>query len=478
MLATVAFAFTACGGTRTALDESTPTTIAVLTDQNPDPKIVEVSLVAGTAVLEYLEGKPLEVFAYRDGAKDGAVGQVPGPALEAHVGDQVIVHYRNDLAVNTTVHWHGLQLPNASDGTPSSQMVVPPAGTFTYSFVAQDAGTFWYHPHVEADVLIEKGLYGPVRILSADEPAASADRIFVLDDVKLTADGQFSAITDALDVMLGRQGNVLLVNGMVRPSVSVKAQTRERWRFINTANGRYFNLTLGGRPFWVIGWDGGLLPRPYVTTSLVIAPGERYEVLVKFAASDAHQSLVLQTVHYDRGHDIPDPGPLDLLAVRVAGVGSDPPADMDAPFTVPTWTPLPVVETTPVRKFELKEEEGKAFPRFFINDEAFPHNTPITGTEGEIAIWEIHNETEMDHPFHLHGMFFQVLDLNGIPPLQQGHKDTINVPQKSKLRFAVKYGPTGNWMYHCHILEHAERGMMGELRIGTPAAGMAHQPHP
>jgi FtsP/CotA-like multicopper oxidase with cupredoxin domain len=460
-------AHSACNG---SLDPTPPRETAGLTtlsDQNPDPKIVEVHLVAGITTIEYFPGKPIEVLAYRDGAVEGAVGQVPGPLLEARKGDRVIVHYRNELTVDTTVHWHGLRLPNASDGTPSSQMPVPPGGTYVYSFVAEDDGTFWYHPHMEADVLIERGLYGAVRIIGDSEPPATADRVFVLDDVKLTGDGELSTDTTPLDVMLGRQGNFLLVNGRMRPSIAARARSRERWRFVNTANGRYFNLTFADRPFLVIAWDGGLLPRPYSTNSLVIAPGERYEVLVTFSQADGDQQFVLRTVHYDRGHNIPDPGPLDLMQVRVEpNLTPDP--GPEAPFVWGEWNPIPVAAATPVRKFELKEEESAAFPKFFINDQAFPNHTPISGMENEVAVWEIHNDTEMDHPFHLHGMFFQVLDVNGLPPQHRGVKDTVNVPQKSKLRFAVRYGPHGNWMYHCHILEHAERGMMGELRIGTP----------
>jgi FtsP/CotA-like multicopper oxidase with cupredoxin domain len=470
------FGLAGCGGTREAPPAGSLGALTPLADQNPDPRVVEVQLVAGAATVEFLAGKPVQALAYRDGAVPGSVGTIPGPLLEARRGDQVIVHYRNETAVNTTVHWHGLRLPNAADGTPSSQMAVPPGGTYTYSFMALDAGTFWYHPHMEADVLIERGLHGAVRVLD-DEPPVSADRVLVLDDVKLNADGQFSTVTDSLDVMLGRQGNVLLVNGKVRPDVTVKAGTRERWRFVNTANGRFFNLSFGGRPFLVIAWDAGLLPQPYSTATLLLAPGERYEVLMNFGHEDADTSLVLQTVHYDRGHNIPNPGPLDLVQFNVRrGLAGDP-AEVQANFPLGSWQPLPVTASTARRRFELREEEHAAFPKFFINDEQFPHHTPIVGMENDLAIWEIHNETEMDHPFHLHGMFFQVLDVNGVAPVHRGLKDTVNVPQKAKLRFAVQYGPPGNWMYHCHILEHAERGMMGELRIGTPG-GPPPLPHP
>jgi FtsP/CotA-like multicopper oxidase with cupredoxin domain len=469
-------AASACGGTAGPGDRSAvATALPTFVDTNPDPRIVEVTLVASEGETQYLPDSPAGIWAYRDGAVPGSIAKVPGPLLDVRRGDRVRVHYLNQLPAETTVHWHGLQLPNASDGTPASQVPVPPGGSYVYEFIAEDAGTFWYHPHIHADVLIERGLYGVVRVHGDADPSVAADRVFVLDDVKLDGDGQLSKATDPLDVMLGRQGNVVLVNGQQSPRLDVPAGTRERWRFVNTANGRFFNLKFGDRPFYVIAWDGGLLPRPYLADNLLIAPGERYEVLVTFPSKDKGSHLALKTVHYDRGHNIPNPGPIDLLDVAI-GKNAPPPAEPELPSAWGEWRPLSVNAQTPRRVFELKEEEKVPFPRFFINNEAFPHNIPIAGQPGAVEVWEIHNETEMDHPFHLHGMFFQVLDINGVPPKYQGLKDTVNVPREAKLRFAVQLGPPGNWMYHCHILEHAERGMMGELRIGA-ASTPPPQPH-
>jgi FtsP/CotA-like multicopper oxidase with cupredoxin domain len=330
--------------------------------------------------------------------------------------------------------------------------------------VASDAGTFWYHPHVDADTQVESGLYGAIRIRGGVEPPVAEDRMFVIDDVKLEASGKLSQATDALDVMLGRQGNVLLVNGRRKPTISVRAGSRERWRFVNSANGRFFDLSLDGRPFLVVAWDGGAIPEPYTTDRLLVAPGERYDILVDFEPTDVGP-LTLRTLHHDRGHHVPDPGPLDLMRVEVG------PAEQGAsagplPASWATWRPLPIGSTTPRRAFTLSEREAPGQPpRFFINDQAFPEVTPVRAVEGDVEVWEIENQAEMDHPFHLHGMFFQVLDVDGIPPEHRGLKDTVNVPQLSKLRFAVGYGMRGSWMFHCHILEHAERGMMGELRI-------------
>jgi FtsP/CotA-like multicopper oxidase with cupredoxin domain len=465
--AVVAGAALGCGG---GSEEASLPELAeppALTDVNPDPSIIEVQLVAGVATAEYLRGKPTEVWAYRDGALPSAGATVPGPVLRAKAGDEVIVHFRNELpADETTIHWHGLRLPPQSDGTPATQTPVYPGGEFEYRFTARDASTFWYHPHVRAYDQIERGLYAPMVVTGGAAPEVAADRILVLDDVKLDADGTLNEDTTELDRMLGRQGNVLLINGQRAPlALRVAAGSRERWRFVNAANGRYFNLRIPGARFLVIGSDGGLLARPYTAETLLVTPGERYDVLVTFERNTGTQAA-LETVHYDRGHDIPDPGPQELLRIAYD-------AAVPAPAPLPdTWGQaprLPITDSTRVRPFVLNEYEQPGLPVLFtINGEQWPDNRPVHVTRGDVEIWEVRNEAPMDHPFHLHGMFFQVLPDGGGAPVADGWKDTVNVPQKSTIRFAVQYDPPGMWMFHCHILEHAELGMMGDLMVMEP----------
>lgn len=449
----------ACGDGAT--DERSLAPVPFL-DTNPDPNILEVELVAEQATHEYLPGKLADVWAFRDAARAGSKATIPGPLLEAKLGDHVIVHFRNDLPEDTTVHWHGLRVPNAADGTPIAQMHVPPGGTYDYEFTLIDSGYYWYHPHMHGDVQVEAGLYAPIVVHDDLAIDVAADRAFVLDDVKIESTGKLSNRTDNLDLMLGRQGNVVLVNGQQRPSMSVAAGTRERWRFVNSANGRYFNLELSGHTFTVISWDGGPVTSPYETTTLLIAPGERYEVLVEVSAAEG-ETLALRTVHYDRGHNIPDPGPIELLSIDV---GSRGPAPAALPTSWGTVDPIAYDNATPRRRFVLREDDTvPSMPVFTINDEAFPNVTPVRGTMGGVEIWEVENLAEMDHPFHLHGMSFQTLDEAGSATEPLGWKDTINVAQEATVRFAVRFGAPGRWMYHCHILEHAELGMMGELEV-------------
>lgn len=453
----------------------------VLTDMNDQPDVVEVSLVAGPAEVSYLQTGPAQAWAYRDGARAGAVGSVPGPLLEAKQGDKVIVHFRNELPEGTTIHWHGLRVPNLADGTPSTQAEVPPGGEFRYEFVARDEGTFWYHPHVRSDTQVERGLHGMVIVRGGPPIEVATERALVLDDVKLNASGTLSDSTTSLDIMLGRLGNFVLANGKIGSVVQVVSGSRERWRLVNTANGRYFNLRLPGHRLRVIGWDGGLLAAPYEVETLLIAPGERYDVLVDLQGAVGSE-ISLETIHYDRGHEIPDPGPQPVVKLRFTSQTTAPLA------TLPTTWGLPV-ELAPspaatVRHLKLGEQtiNDGADVRFTINDRAFPDVPTIQGREGDVEVWAVQNDSEMDHPFHLHGNFFRVLDVNGVVPAEVGWKDTVNVPRKSTLRFAVQYGESGTWMYHCHILEHAERGMMGELKLvgrdaAVPDIGALPGPH-
>lgn len=468
-LSCVLAAAAACSdeGEKTEVPVETPG-IERITDVNEAPDIVEVQLVAEPTEVRYLTTGPAQIWAYRDGAKPGAKAHVPGPLIEAKQGDKVIVHFRNALPEGTTLHWHGIKVPNASDGTPATQVEVPPGGEFRYEFEARDEGTFWYHPHVRGDIQIERGLYGMLVVHGGPPVPVRTERVLLLDDVKLNASGTLSASTTSLDIMLGRLGNFLLANGLVNPTLPVESGSRERWRLVNTSNGRYLNLRLPGHTFQVIGWDGGLLELPYATETLLIAPGERYDVLVEPRGAVGSR-VSLETVYYDRGHDVPDPGPEPILQLAFAGASST-----DMPPLPSTWgAPAALtVPPNPARRTLVFEEQtigGGEDVRFSFSGKAFPDGLVLEATERDVEVWTLRNDTEMDHPFHLHGHFFRVLDVSGTPPAHRGWKDTVNVPKKSTVQLAVQYGEPGAWMYHCHILEHAERGMMGTLRIAQAA---------
>lgn len=428
-------------------------------DTNADPDIVEVSLVVTEGTVEYLPNRAAHVWGYLDAATEKPVLRVPGPLIEAKQGDLVIVHARNDLPKDgTSLHFHGVRVPSDMDGAHHSML---PGDVWEQRFVAKDAGLFWYHPHTRADVQIEKGLYGPLVVRENDSPRPQGDRILVLDDVKLDATGDLAGDWSLEDIMHGRQGNALLVNGVPNAELHAIAGSRERWRLLNTSNGRILDLELEQHSITVIGWDGGLLEEPYQTPKLRIAPGERYEVLVEIAGNVGESFVLRQVSNRDGTTNETTP----MLTVRIEGG----PAVDASPASNTKIPPLQILAATPERTFVLEEDPNKPYgPVFTINKEIWPFNTPIQGALGTLEIWRVQNATMGDHPFHLHGMFFQVLDIDGVPNSRLGWKDTVLVPSGSALRFAVRYDEPGVWMYHCQIPEHAERGMMGDLFVNLP----------
>lgn len=423
------------------------------TDINPDPTIVEIDLVATESTATFLEGAETPVMAYRDASVDGSVGVVPGPMIEARRGDRLIVHFRNELADSTTIHWHGLRLPIEMDGDPTVNGAIPPGGTFDYDFPLLDAGLFWYHPHVETDEQIELGLQGVLLVHDAQEPAVDADRVFVLDDLDLDTDGAIRIEPSREDLMFGRRGDTMLVNGVTLGRVTTARHALERWRFVNTSNGRFYDLSIG-RTMRVIGWDGGLVAAPYNVDHLVIAPGERYEVLVAI-----NEETSIATLDVDRG-DAQVDAAAELVRFELDGevaVRELPEVAGDVPALVATGQML---------QFRLKEDlDGQAGAVFFINDERWPFNVPIDVQLGDVATWEIVNDNDHAHPFHIHGHFAQMLDTNGVAEPNLGWKDTIHIAPRSTVRAILRYEATGKWMTHCQIPEHAERGMTADFNV-------------
>lgn len=431
-------------------------------DLDPDPDVVEIELVAEVASAELVPGIATEVWAYRDAGDPDAEASVPGPLVEAELGDRLVVHLKNELPQGTTLHWHGLRLPDAMDGNPMVGGTIGSGESTTVDLVLRDQGLHWYHPHVYADEQIQRGLHGAVVVRGPDEPDADLERVLVLDDVMLADDGAIALEPTDDDLMLGRRGNALLVNGKTPTLARARAGTVERWRLVNTANGRFFALAFGDAVFTVVGWDGGAVAVPYEVDELVIAPGERYDVLVPITG-DAGDRVRLETLAFARGGGAEDPGPFTLLELEIQAstVG---PTRIDPPRR--TIAPIEVGASTPVQRFELEHQMGAGTGAVFtINGQRWPLNTPVHVDLGDTEIWEVVNKGDHDHPFHLHGMRFQVLERDGVPEPTLGWKDTVRVAPRGTTRLAVTYDELGMWMFHCTIPEHAERGMMGDLHV-------------
>lgn len=424
-------------------------------DENPDPHVVEISLHAEVATKQYPGAEPSEVWTYD--------GTVPGPLIEATVGDELVVHFQNDLPEPTTIHWHGVRVPASMDGSLAMQAPIQPGATFEYSFTLKDAGLFWFHPHIRSDVQIEKGLYGTILVHGPDEPTVDHEQVLVLDDVDVKPDGTFPQFLDDESKMMGREGNVLMINGVTSPEITLQPGSLQRLRIVNVANGRFFNLRLEGHGFRVIGTDGGLVPHPFDAQNLLVSPGERYDVLV-IPTGEPGTVFTLWNDPYARGHDSGDAPPTPLATIRAS---SEPPlTGRSLPDAFPDIERLPATETNfPIVLAETFDSSGELV--FTINGATFPDVPPFVAANGSLRVLRVQNDSDMDHPFHLHGFFFQTLSVDGqATPLDElRNKDTSIARAHSTMDLIARFDEKGMWMYHCHILEHAEGGMMGEIVV-------------
>jgi FtsP/CotA-like multicopper oxidase with cupredoxin domain len=428
-------------------------------DTNPDPRIVEITLEARVAPVEITPGVRTDAWTYNGG--------LPGPLIRARRGDRLIVHFSNTLPKPTTVHWHGLQVPIEMDGVPgASQPPVEPGGSFTYDFVVPDAGLFWYHPHVMSAAQVGFGLYGPLLVEDPDDPVKVADElVLVLSDIATDDDGKLHSADSGgiLGALLGREGNHVLVNGRVRPTVTARDGALQRWRIVNAAKSRYFELVLGdGQAFELIGVDGGHMEYSLKKWTIVLGPGERADVLV--APRLDGKSLTLISNPFNRGFGSTEFRSAEELIV-FEPAKMPPVAAAELPKVTRDIPPMSAEGATPIA-IDLVMTKEQGITGFALEGGPFWKKTSVRAKVGETQLWTITNKAIWAHPIHLHGFFFQEVDEKGIPLRPRAWKDTIHVPVDATRRFLVTLARPGSWMWHCHILDHADAGLMSFVDVG------------
>jgi FtsP/CotA-like multicopper oxidase with cupredoxin domain len=431
-------------------------------DTNPDPHVVEITLEARVESLEVVPGVRTKVWTYNGG--------LPGPLIRIRRGDRLIVHFSNQLPQPTTVHWHGVQVPIEMDGVPGvSQPPVEPGGSFTYDFVVPDAGLFWYHPHVMSAAQVGFGLYGALLVEDPDKTVDVADElVLVLSDIAIeerSGELQSPDSGGALGALFGREGNHVLVNGRIRPTLTVRNGALQRWRLVNSAKSRYFQLQLDNlQSFMLIGVDGGHMEYSVERQVIVLAPGERADVLVA-PKVEAGRELTLINIPFDRGFgSVEFRSADDLIAFKAAPL---PPVPAVALPKVTRDIPAMSADGARPIDIELITTKDNGLTTFDIKGGPFWRGTSVRAAMGEKQLWTITNKAIWAHPIHLHGFFFQEVDEKGIPVSPRAWKDTIHVPAESTKRFLVKLDRPGAWMYHCHILDHAEAGLMSTVDVGV-----------
>ena len=479
---------------RQPLPPATPSRVYRLSDGDT------ITLTAGR-VSRRLRGDSVLMYAYD--------GQIPGPRLELTQGSTVMVRFRNQTDLPSSIHWHGLRLGNANDGVPGlTQPAVPPGGEFVYRVHAPDAGLFWYHPHHRGDVAQDLGLAGNILVRGpADGRAGARDVYLMLDDLLMQERGLVpygrEAATHAL---MGRFGNVLLINGTENWRLKARTGETVRLHLTNAASARTFNVSLGDAGLEVLGSDAGMFSAPRPVASVVIAPSERYVVEARFARPGKH-ALVNRVRAIDRmtGRFFAEVDTLGLVTVtgkarhRVSAaprIGSDSLIELVRAFRhrVPDRV---IILTLRTRNLPFALIQALRLDTAFVQPVEWTSTMPMmdwlstarqvswalrdsaSGAEGMALNWRVprgkplvvrllndkHVLHPMGHPIHLHGQRFLMLARNGVPNADPVWKDTVLVPAGGTVDLLVDTSNPGKWMLHCHIAEHLEAGMHTVLTV-------------
>jgi FtsP/CotA-like multicopper oxidase with cupredoxin domain len=434
-----------------ALEHSEPgsaiTAPADAEDLDPDPTVLRVKLAAAPADYE-VDGRIIEGFAYND--------QVPGPTLRARVGDTLVVELTNDLDTATTIHWHGVHVPWAMDGAIWEQDPVEPGEIFTYTFELTHPGTYWYHPHFDTARQVDLGLYGALIVEGPAEPEPDVDLVLVVDG---WGESQLTRETPPDTPRQWEPSPPVVrwtVNGLVEPTFEFEGGQVVRARILNVSNGGYLNLV--GPGLRQIASDQGFLAAPVDRESVLLAPGDRVEL--EWLVGQAGFSLGAEPTTRHGGATGGEP--FSLLHVAVTA-----PAPAPSGLAWPGDPALPSPDpgrTDRVYTFTGSPRTGA----WLINGESFPEVTVAQLAHGTETILEVRNLSPTDHPFHLHGHGFEVLSRDGVPPAWRQMEDTVNVGIRERVRLRLVADNPGKWMLHCHILSHAEGGMMTVLEVLDP----------
>ena len=481
----------------TSLPFARPREIADLADG--DTLALEAMLVR-----RRIAGKTFTMYGFN--------GQAPGPLIRVRRGATIRVRFTNRIDLPTTVHWHGIRLDNRFDGVPGlTQDPVQPGETFWYTIRFPDAGIYWYHPHVREDIQQDLGLYGNLLVRSEradyDNPV-NREEVVMLDDLLIDGDGLVPYGQEAATfALMGRFGNVLLLNGEQRFERTYTAGEVVRFYLTDVSNTRSFNLAFGDAPIKLVGADIGRFEREMTVASVAIAPAQRYVVEVLFAQPGRYAiTNRIQVVNHMAGRFVFHVDTLGVITVAPGRPDTsyarqfatlredaevmkevapyrrylDRPADRelvlsvavrDLPIQVMQFIAVDTIYRQPVEWTDPMADVNwlstSQEVRWILRD-------PATGREnmdiawrfrvGDVVKLRLRNDPDafhpMHHPIHLHGQRFLVLARDGVPNENLVWKDTAVVPVGSTVDILLEVSNPGRWMLHCHIAEHLEAGMM------------------
>lgn len=461
--------------------------LPVLKNTAQQKGLFQAKLTASAQQHVLADGKNTELWLYN--------GQIPGPLIELYEGDQVEIEFENQLSQATTIHWHGLPVPSDQDGNP--QDAVSPGQSRHYRFTLPEgcAGTYWYHPHPhgKSGEQVSHGLGGTIIVRSANDPLSQyPEQHWAISDLRLDRNGLIPD-NSGLDWINGREGHFVLVNGQRQPRI--QTSTGDRIRVWNSCSARYLNLHIPGARLIQVGTDGGLLEQPQAAVdSLLLAPAERAEFFIQ---ADQGLESSLQALYYDRQKMMVQDSPeiLMLAHLQIRAQKIDLPKQLRAIPAIPVAASTAKVmfsEVMPMQTGHGQASSGQSgmghqgmsgmsngdmMPNMAIMRSMFRVNNKVYDMDridlrcptGQWQYWEVINGSHMDHPFHLHGTQFQVLSrqtgMQSTPEAFRAWRDTVNLRPNETIRLAFRQEMPGLRMFHCHILEHEDLGMMAQLMV-------------
>jgi blue copper oxidase len=435
----------------------------------------------------------------------GINGNILAPTLILNKWDWVTMNVTNSLTGfgnSTTIHWHGLHVPALADGGP--HQIIAQSTTWSPTFqILNPAGTFWYHPHGEnkTDLHVSKGIAGMIIIRDSAEAALTLPRTYGVDDFPVIVQSKAFDILNQIAIAT-EMDTAIMVNGVVNPYLNAPAQVI-RLRLLNGSSSRTYNFGFtANRPFKMIATDAGLIDSSLTLTRLMLGPGERAEILLDLLGEQGNTIFLnsyssempngiygAATVTGMMGGTIPgyDQNPLNgadfgILQINVVAQTVNPVTTMPVTLVANNpWTGFTVSRNFQLQPDTLMNAQAQVAGPFNINGVHFDMNT-INETVylNTTEKWRITNQTGIAHPFHIHDIFFYILNVNGgpVPNYLRGKKDVVLVKPNQYVEFVTKFEDFANdtvpYMYHCHLLHHEDEGMMGSFRvIDTTTAGIA-----
>jgi FtsP/CotA-like multicopper oxidase with cupredoxin domain len=412
-------------------------------------------------------------------------GSVPGPEIRLGQGERLRIVVENRLREDTTVHWHGLRIPNAMDGAPYvTQPPIQPEESFVYEFTVPDAGTFWYHPHAHSAEQVGRGLMGALIIEEPQPASVDRDVVWVLGDFRLNDDASVAGgFGNRMEMsMSGRIGNTVTINGRVPDRFAVRSGERIRLRLINAAPARIFGLEFKDHRPLIVSFDGQPVePHAPAGGQVVLGPAMRTDLILDMTGRPGRAAAVLDTFYNGLEYKLAEISYTGDQPVRAQPLGK--PAKLPA-------NPIPEPDLANAQRHDVTLTGGMmggmgmgggmmgggmmgmmggsmwAINGMAVMHDDMRHMQPVlTLAHGKSYILAIDNQTAWHHPMHIHGHSFRVITRNGARTKYREWRDTVLIPPRERAEIAFVADNPGDWMFHCHILDHQEGGMMSVIRV-------------